>query len=961
MTAEPIAIPTRTVTGELPVRKAPVVEKAKFPLVWKLFGLTALLIVIVVGIAIGITIQRANTIARTTVDKSIASAAKLFKELERQRLGRLSLSAEFLGRDPSFVAYMEHAMSGTVDVATATPAAGAPAGTKPPVASQTVPPAAPAPAAAPSIDFGDILDQLNQQKESLHSDLMIVLDGQGRVLSRTDRPALSGDKMEDLYTSTPMVKQLVDDASINVVTGVITTGGHLYHAAMAPMSLGTNNVRIGYLINAYAIDEVFANRIAESTNAGVIFAPADVSSPPVRSTDAPIFNMAQMKSVDPILKTGKDVQPSTVEIERSKYVMIGGPLQSVVVADQKGAPVSPPAGAAVFLRSLDIELKPFKDIESALLAGGGGALLLAFIFSWLIAKRLTHPIEELAGIAQAVTGGDYTVHPPIDRSDEVGILGRSFAKMITALRDKAEIEELYEQMAAKSEERESAGTQPQSEAAKLDEGTLLVTDLRELPATVGEGDAANVIAAVGRAMKLQESEVARQDGFVREIIGHRLVSVFRGDRGILHAIRAARAINEELATMGEGHMTIGAGIATGEFVTGSVELEGDTGIAIVGNAPLLAMLFAWHAPTGYAYISYETAQAAGGEILSSSSAEQVQLKWLPQPLPVASLPLVSLTTNMMRAIGQASSSMATMRIGETPPGLTMPGIAAQELTPGSLFANRYRIDQIIGRGGMGVVYKAVDTQLDETVAIKTLPGDVMSRSPEDLERFKREIRLARKITHRNVLRTYDYGEAEGVYFISMEFVRGYTLAELLEEAEAHQMATRVAMGIGRQICRGLEAAHEQGIIHRDIKPQNVLIDHKGEVKLMDFGIARMAEAHEGMTQAGLIVGTPHYMSPEQVQGKQLDPRSDVYSMGVMLYEMLAGQKPFVSSSLTGVLTAHITETARPPIELRPEIGRAVNAIVMRCLEKDPKARYATAGELLHDLDSVQMQQRSAAA
>src|SRR5260370_13892687 len=149
----------------------------------------------------------------------------------------------------------------------------------------------------------------------------------------------------------------------------------------------------------------------------------------------------------------------------------------------------------------------------------------------------------------------------------------------------------------------------------------------------------------------------------------------------------------------------------------------------------------------------------------------------------------------------------------------------------------------------------------------------------------------------------------------MDCVRGYTLWELLEEAPNHRLAPRVAMGIGRQICRGLEAAHEQGIIHRDIKPQNVLIDHKGEVKLMDFGIARMAEAHEGMTQAGLIVATPHYMSPEQVQGKQLDPRSDVYSMGVMLYEMLAGEQPFTSSSLTGVLTPHITEMARPPIEL----------------------------------------------
>jgi serine/threonine-protein kinase len=253
---------------------------------------------------------------------------------------------------------------------------------------------------------------------------------------------------------------------------------------------------------------------------------------------------------------------------------------------------------------------------------------------------------------------------------------------------------------------------------------------------------------------------------------------------------------------------------------------------------------------------------------------------------------------------------------------------------------------------MGMVYRATDLQLDETVAIKTLLADVLTRSPEEVERFKREIRLARRITHRNVLRTYDYGEAEGVYFISMEYVRGYTLAELLEESA--RMAPRVVMGVSRQICRGLQAAHEQGIIHRDIKPQNVLIDHKGEVKLMDFGIARMAEAPEAMTAAGLIVGTPHYMSPEQVQGKALDPGSDVYSMGIMLYEMLAGERPFNAPSLMAILTAHITDKPRPLIDVRPDIGRDINAIVMKCLAKEPKERYANAGEMLADLDKVQV-------
>jgi len=194
----------------------------------------------------------------------------------------------------------------------------------------------------------------------------------------------------------------------------------------------------------------------------------------------------------------------------------------------------------------------------------------------------------------------------------------------------------------------------------------------------------------------------------------------------------------------------------------------------------------------------------------------------------------------------------------------------------------------------------------------------------------------------------------------MEFVRGYTLSELLTEAAGRQMAPRVAMGISRQICRGLQAAHEQGIIHRDIKPQNVLIDAKGEVKLMDFGIARMTEAKDAMTQAGLIVGTPHYMSPEQVQGRQLDARSDVYAMGVLMYEMLAGRRPFESTALTGILTAHITETPKPLVEVRPEVGERISAIVMRCLAKDPKARYADAGALLADLDAVQVPSAAAA-
>jgi HAMP domain-containing protein/predicted Ser/Thr protein kinase len=904
-----------TLSQELPSKKEYVVEKPRVPLVLKLFGLTALLIAIVVAVAVGITIQRANAVAQETVTRSINGAATLFQEFEERRLDGLAGATQVLGSDSNFYAYIQTALN-----------------PEPLASAQPVDPNVPPP--APGIDYSSINDVLIEQRDRLKTDVLMLLDDQGNLIARTDQPMIASGSKEDFYDKSPLVRTMVEEGGLPATKGVLPLNGKLYHATVAPVAAGARAVRIGYLINGYAIDDKFANRIAESANAAVVFTTKDGATT-VRSGNAP--------SVMP-----KDIgSQKTLQVDQSRYIITTRPLLS-------GREV---VGTAIFLRSLDRELAPFREIEQAMMLGGGAALLLALLFSWVIAKRVTRPIEQLAGIAQAVTAGDYSVQPQGDRNDEVGILGRSFGKMINSLRDKAELEELYAQMADKADEMPPVAARV-TEAARLDEGTVLVTDLRGLPATVGEGDAAFVIGAVERAMRLQEHEVERQDGEVREVNGHRLICVFRGDRGIIHAIRAARAINEELALQlgsSSNSMSIGVGIATGEFVTGSVTLDADSGRAIVGNAPLLALLFAWHAPNGFAYVSYETAQAAGHEVLSAASREEVRLKWLPAPLPVASLPLLGGATGIMKTVGGGTSTMATMRMDATAAGVTAPpSTGQQDLAPGHFFAGRYRIESILGRGGMGVVYKATDAQLDETVAIKTLPGDVMTRSPEDLERFKREIRLARKITHRNVLRTYDYGEAEGVYFISMEFVRGYTLSELMDEAESRQMPPRATMGIARQICRGLHAAHEQGIIHRDIKPQNVLIDAKGEVKLMDFGVARMTEASEAMTQAGLIVGTPHYMSPEQVQGKPLDPRTDVYAMGVLLYELLIGRRPFESTSLTGILTAHIMEKPRPPIELRPDVGREVNAIVMRCLEKDPAARYADAGALLSDLDRVQM-------
>ena len=876
-------------------------ERPRFPLVFKIFLLTALLIALVIALAIGVTIQRSSDIATETVNDAIARAALLFKDLEQKRLKELSLGVFSLSRHVPFYAYIERGL-------------------------QTDP-----------RDLTSILDSLQEQQTILGSDVLMATDDQGILLARSDRPLNLNAPQEDLYTSQPLVRESIDGGSPEAITGVVELEGRLYHAAVAPLRVGADSPTLGYLVNAYAIDENFANQIARSTNTGVVFVPVSEGLA-VRSTNAPNSEaLRNMSELDRLFQSGKMLPPSTAEIDRSKYVMTAEPLASQ----------GPPAGAAIFARSLDRELAPFRQIEQTLLMAGAAALILAFILSWFIAARLTKPITRLASMAQSVTEGDYSVQPVFKRSDEIGILAGAFAKMISALRDKAELEQLYEEMSARMK---GAPAAQKILPATQSEGTIMVTDLRGTPTSVEDGQAEKVVALIRNAMKLQQDEIRRQEGKVLELVGHRLVSVFEGDRGMAHAIRAARAIDEELGLrMSDQYpMTVGVGIATGDYVSGSVDIgDGDVGIALIGNAPLLALLFAWEAPSSHAFVSLESAQAAGSEVLARSKKEEVRLRWLPNPMPAISIPLASLRPGMLRTSSGTLGGAATLKLPETPPQ-----VQPAEMAPGTVFAGRYVIEQVLGRGGMGIVYRAKDRELDEIVAIKTLPGDVLARAPEEVERFKREIRLARKITHRNVLRTYDYGEANGMYFISMEFVRGYSLAEMLEKNP--RLAPRAALGIARQVCRGLQAAHEEGIIHRDIKPQNVLIDSRGEVKLMDFGIARMSENKEALTSAGLIIGTPHYMSPEQIQARPLDPRTDVYSMGVLIYEMLCGQRPFDDPTLTAVLTAHITQPPRPPIELRPEIGPEVNRIILRCLAKDPAHRYANAGELLQDLDRLQV-------
>jgi tetratricopeptide (TPR) repeat protein len=290
---------------------------------------------------------------------------------------------------------------------------------------------------------------------------------------------------------------------------------------------------------------------------------------------------------------------------------------------------------------------------------------------------------------------------------------------------------------------------------------------------------------------------------------------------------------------------------------------------------------------------------------------------------------------------------ATRTFGSTGGPPPAGGGAVPRLEPGTRLGTRYAIEAVLGEGGMGTVYRARDLELGRTVALKVIRPDMAAR-PEILERFKREILLASQVTHRHVLRIHDLGEAGEVRFISMQFVEGADLKALLR-AEGPLPVER-ALALARPLAEALQAAHDAGVVHRDLKPQNVLIDRDGQPYIADFGISRSLDSGSTMTETGAIIGTVDYMAPEQAKGETPDHRGDIYAFGVMLYEMLAGEPPFRAPSALSIMMKRVHETAPGVRRARPEVPAWLSAVVARALERDPAARYQSARDLLRDLD-----------
>ncbi len=262
------------------------------------------------------------------------------------------------------------------------------------------------------------------------------------------------------------------------------------------------------------------------------------------------------------------------------------------------------------------------------------------------------------------------------------------------------------------------------------------------------------------------------------------------------------------------------------------------------------------------------------------------------------------------------------------------------LEPGQVLAQRYRVQRLLGKGGMGAVYLADDEVLGELVALKVISSAFASDEAAMIARFRREAAAARKVSSQNVIRIHDLGEARpGLLYLSMEYFAGRTLADVI--AQRGMVPIKDVMDILQQIAAGLECAHQAGVIHRDLKPGNVLVGERGAVKIIDFGLATTAMG-EGLTATGAILGTPHYMAPEQVRGKSVDARSDIYSLGALAYHLVTGRPPFAGDNAIAIGFAHLSETPVHPRDLRRDCPPALDAAIIAALAKAPENRPASA-------------------
>jgi serine/threonine-protein kinase len=871
------------------------------PLALRLFLGTALLIAFAVGAAVFVTWVQGRRIAEQAVGKALTTSAAVQREFEQRRLEQLQLAARLIATDPGFVKYIADAAG---------------PGNLPGLGGNSAP------------DTGSMRDLLMERQKDFSLDLAILLDAHGEVLARTDE----NEAFKSSLAQDALVAPAVRDASR--LSGYWRQGDRLYQAAVIP--LAQDQDLAGFLLVALGVNDELSRSVAQVSGAQIAFllplegGPALVAS----SFDAPVAAelkkalAAHRAELQPLLLAGKPLDRLPLRLDAQDWIARFAPT---------AAPGEGKLGMVAVLSSTDQIVGSYSAILNWVILAGLASIGVALLLSLLLARGILHPIDTMAQAAESAAAGDYRTHIGTGGGDVLGRLARAFDTLLSDLREKSDIEGYVGHLArflpepAAESAPVSTPTPAVSEAPRREPQALLGVEFRHLLNAAEPVHAPEQMAAqFAQVVAALEAVAAAHGAELHGAGGARWQFGFTGARRLDAAASAWAAILRDCAQV---HMATPAGaLAEGNVVRTATAGAGSVGVRVFGSAS--------------AQLDRLLCDAAPGQLLLTRAAgETLKSELAPDGLGVAEGVFSGKRYYALAATALAQLGTNATKVAASAGVLASPKARQQRggLAPGTLLGGRYRIISELGAGGMGVVYKAHDLELDDVVALKMLRPGVLLDS-EQLDRLKSEIKLARKITHPNVLRTFDFGEVDARPFISMEYVRGLTLRYLL--GETARVPFSAALRIARQLSAGLAAAHEVGVIHRDIKPENLILEANGNAKLMDFGIARPTRRDApGHTQPGTFIGTPNYCAPEQLVGGDVDERGDIYACGVVMSEMFCGSLPFPGSNTMEIYQMQMRNEPILPSKLWSEIPPELEAVILRCLRCDREERYASARDL----------------
>jgi serine/threonine-protein kinase len=916
----------------------------RLPLALRIFLATAVLVAVAVALAAFFTIQQGQRAGAEAVEHSLKAADAAQTRLEELSFEKLDIIARTITNDADFVRYVATATDsgqGLGEVV-ASPAAvetdaidGA--------ATAAAEPAADVAAVEPVADTASVKDLIDQKIQTYDVDFGMVLDADGRVVARSDeREAFQDDFSDDVMFGT-----MVSD--IAGVTGYWRDGVNLYQVSAQPMAM--QDELVGFLVVGEPVDAGIVKQVREVSGGEVAYWMLDGEQLRLIATSVDEESSALLRtSVESMESLVKERLAAGAGLERIDMAL-GGRKMAASLAPLFGQP-GDAIGGVLTMTSVDAAMAPFQSIQNSVLLGGLVALVLALAVSWWLARRVLRPVAELAEAAEQAAGGNYHQQLGIEGNDEVGRLGRAFDSLLSDLREQKDIEgyvgHLTRFLPDPGSEAPTTVSRPPKPVTRR-ECALLGLELRRFLKAPPNGEEAITLTALGQLIDEANARALAAGGELLEQEGPRLLFGFGGEASVERALATVNAWWD--GRVGAADNGAAAALALGEIVHGSLPARPESSATIglpvlqverlLGETPIGQLLMSpvvgekLKSAGQTALLKVANGQSSGKRFLTMDKSGLATITRQAPGLSQSTL-MQGSDSNLTQAAGTAARA-----VGDN---------ASTRLALGMRFAGRYEILAILGAGGMGMVYKARDADLSDVVALKMLrPGMVVDA--EQLDRLKVELKLARKITHPNVLRTYDFGDFQGVPYISMEYVRGVTLRYLLQQAG--RLPFSAALRIARQLCMGLDAAHQMGVIHRDIKPENLIIEQSGNAKLMDFGIARSAgRSDTGHTQPGTFLGTPNYASPEQLSGMDLDTRSDIYSTGVMLCEMFCGKLPFSGGNTMELYVAHLQQPPIKPSLLWPDIPRALEEVILKCLEKKPADRYASAADLLVALSGL---------